>query len=324
MNLSKSTRKTICAAIFAVALLGFGCDGSADDPSKIGQRRRVGAATMDEQQRLNNAPPSNPTAPSHQSAMAKNPLAPRKLNPYFVQNLPANIQSSATKDPVLSRILSDYGAIFVARGGVSPPTVMFADESECLAWQSKIPVQRETVGGVTIELQAPAMKALLAACSEAQAAGLDITPRGAEAARRSYRETIDLWLSRVNPALDYWSQKGRLTAQQVARIRSLKPPEQVPEVLALENEGIFFSKDFSKSILYSVAAPGTSQHLSMLAIDIEQFENPKVRSILSKYGWFQTVSSDLPHFTFLGVKEDELQLMGLRKSIANGRLFWIP
>jgi len=73
-----------------------------------------------------------------------------------------------------------------------------------------------------------------------------------------------------------------------------------------------------------VAPPGTSQHLSMLALDVKEFENAKVREILAAHGWFQTVASDLPHFTYIGAKESELPGLGLKKTTSGGRTFWVP
>ena len=93
-------------------------------------------------------------------------------------------------------------------------------------------------------------------------------------------------------------------------------------VLDLENKGVFFSTDFKKSILYSVAAPGTSQHLSMLAFDVKEFGDEKIRRILANHGWFRTVQSDAPHFTYLGYKESDLERLGLRKIPDGG--FWVP
>ena len=51
--------------------------------------------------------------------------------------------------------------------------------------------------------------------------------------------------------------QGRLTADQVGRLRDLPLHDQIAEVLELEKSGIFFSKDLSKSILYSIAETGT-------------------------------------------------------------------
>jgi len=126
------------------------------------------------------------------------------------------------------------------------------------------------------------------------------------------------------PALDYWVGQGRLTAEHAARLRTLPLQEQIGEVLDLEKNEIYFSKDLSKSILYSIAAPGTSQHIAMLALDVTEFQNARVREILAKYGWFQTVLSDLPHFTFLGLKEDDLPKHGLKAVVVNEQTFWIP
>ncbi len=44
------------------------------------------------------------------------------------------------------------------------------------------------------------------------------------------------------------------------------------------------------------------------------FPIAKVREILAKHGWFQTVVSDQPHFTFLGVPENQLVEFGIKKS----------
>jgi hypothetical protein len=241
----------------------------------------------------------------------------------YRDNLPPNFR--VPDDEVGKRIMSDYGAVYVARGGVTPPpTVMFSSESECSSWQSQVRTSRAQIGSVTIELQETAMNALKSAIAEAQSSNLSITPRGGDSARRSYSVTVELWQSRVNPALTYWVGKGRITSQEAARIKSLTPVAQVPEILRLEAQGIYFSKDFSKSILYSVAAPGTSQHLSMLALDVAEFDNPNVRAVLAKHYWYQTVVSDLPHFTYLGVPESELPSLGLKSVTNEGRTFWIP
>ena len=62
----------------------------------------------------------------------------------------------------------------------------------------------------------------------------------------------------------------------------------------------------------------------MLALDVTEFENPNVRAVLARHGWFQTVVSDLPHFTYLGVDETELPSLGLKRVVSDGRPFWIP
>lgn len=241
----------------------------------------------------------------------------------FITKLPTRFK--VPTDALGQRILKEYGAMFIAKGSVFPPnTVVFKDESAVSAWQSGVAASRETIGGIAIELQTPAMKALKEAISEAGQNNLNITPRGEDSARRNYNGTVELWASRVNPGLTYWVGQGKLSQSEANRIKSLSPAEQIPEIFRLEEQGMYFAKDLSKSIIYSVAPPGTSQHISMLALDVEEHDNQNVREILAKHGWFQTVISDLPHFTYLGVKGSELSNLGLKKTSNGGRIYWIP
>ncbi|HEX8137481.1 MAG TPA: hypothetical protein VF544_07825 [Pyrinomonadaceae bacterium] len=264
---------------------------------------------------------SNDTSNANKSS--KRAAGPK--NQTFLASIPQELALPDESDEVGMRVLKDYGAMFVARGGaVPPPVLVFEDERAVRDWQAGVRSTRAEIGGTQVELQGPAMTALMEARTEAQAAKLDITPRGADAARRSYEETVKLWQSRVNPGLTHWVGEGRLDRDEAARIRSLSPREQIPEILRLEADGLYFSTDFKKSILYSVAAPGSSQHLSMLAFDVKENENAQVRSILARHGWFQTITSDTPHFTFLGVKEEELPTLGLKRVTNGGRTFWIP
>jgi hypothetical protein len=241
----------------------------------------------------------------------------------FKANLPANFQLPT--DSVGLKLLSEYGSMCIAGGGATAPSkIFFRDEADVSSFQSGLQKSSENIGGFNIELQAAAMTALKKAVAEAQAAGKNITPRNADAAKRSYQQTVENWASRVNPGLQYWVSKGKLTASEAARIKALSPSEQVPEILKLEEGGVYFSKDFSKSILYSVAAPGSSQHIFMLALDVEQYADKSVREILARNGWFQTIQSDLPHFTYLGVAESELSAKGLKAVEVGGQKFWVP
>jgi len=246
-----------------------------------------------------------------------------KKSKLFYENLSDDFE--VPTDAFSEKMVREYGAFFIARNGVvSPNKVVFENEREVSVWQKNVKSSKAIITGFRIELQTAAIKAIKKAIKEAKKKDLTITPRGADAARRSYADTVSLWLSRVNPALLHWFEKGRLTESQAEKIRSLSPFEQVPEIFRLEAKGIFFSKDLSKSIIYSVAPPGTSQHLSMLALDIQEHCNVHVREILVRHKWFQTVISDLPHFTYLGIAENELESFGLKKVDDDGRVFWIP
>ena len=242
----------------------------------------------------------------------------------FKSFLTESVLEQAIK-PVGRRLLVEYGSIFVARGGAIPPDrIIFQDQSDVTAFQQSVTIGSVRFDELTIELQETAAEKLAQAVEAARSKGLTITPRGSDSGRRSYDETIGLWLSRVEPALDHWTANGKLSVEDADKIRRLSPFEQVPIVLSLEEQGIYFAKDLSKTILYSVAPPGASQHLSMLAFDVAEFNEPRVREILEAHFWYQTVPSDLPHFTFLGVPVDELPNLSLKPVIHSDRIFWVP
>ncbi len=243
----------------------------------------------------------------------------------FFASLPVGFRTPKAEDEVGTRLLACYGAVLVARGGTTPPPVLvFPDEESVARWQSSVKTDRVEINETLVELQSPALRALMEARLEARMSKLDITPRGADAARRTYADSVELWMSRVRPGLRHWVKEGRLDQREAQRILSLPLRDQVREILRLEKQGLLFSKDFSKSILVSVAPPGASEHISMLALDIDENANPAVRAILARHGWFQTVPFDLPHFAYLGVSETELTSLGLREVAIGEREFWIP
>jgi len=214
--------------------------------------------------------------------------------------------------------------MFVARGVEAPPVVIFPNADSAARWQTSVRSEQAELAGIPVRLQSAAMQSLMKAREEALQAHLSISARGADAAQRNYDDTLQLWRSRVNPGLQHWVAKGFLSAADAGRIRKLPVREQAVGILRLEGRRLYFSKDFSKSILYSVAIPGASQHLAMLAFDVKEHDNPAVRSILERHGWFQTVKSDLPHFTYLGVSKNELPSVGLKPARKGDRVFWVP
>ncbi len=244
-------------------------------------------------------------------------------NNLFNESLPSGFVLG--EDAAHRRLFREYGAVFVARGGVlAPEKVVFENEADVAAFQSRMDIRQAEIGGLQLELQSAAMDGLIRAVDEATDRGLALGPRGPDSARRNYNDTVELWKSRVDPALHHWCECGRIEAASADLIRSLPPYEQIAKVFELEEDEIFFAKDLSKSIIYSVAPPGASQHLSLLAFDVAEYEDPEVRRILAKHFWYQTVVSDLPHFTFLGVEESELDGLGLRIVENEGRQFWVP
>jgi hypothetical protein len=229
-------------------------------------------------------------------------------------------------NPLIRRVVMEYGALFVARDEVViPSTPIFESQNEVLEFQDSLNVGSYILEDTQIELQAAALESLLMARDEALSLGLNLLARGGpEAARRDYEDSLRLWLSRFEPALEHWTNAGRIEETRAEQIRRLPITEQVLQVMELESEGLFFSKDLKKSVFYSVAPPGASQHLSLLAFDCAQFNDKTVRDILARYGWYQTVVSDLPHFTYLGHSQSELPDCGLKQVDSGGLIFWIP
>jgi hypothetical protein len=184
-------------------------------------------------------------------------------------------------------------------------------------------------GEQIIELQTLAIEALNAAATTLSLAGRSLSARAPDAGRRSYEDTVRLWTRNVTRGLEHWEANGRITREEATTIRELAPVEQVGVILGLEEtEQLFFGTFFDRSVLYSVAAPGASQHLSMLAFDVAEYQETEVESALEQHGWFRTVVNDLPHFTYLGHREDELAGQGLKRVVREyGETdyhFWIP
>ncbi|MEH2287993.1 D-alanyl-D-alanine carboxypeptidase family protein [Nostoc sp.] len=75
-------------------------------------------------------------------------------------------------------------------------------------------------------------------------------------------------------------------------------------------------------ILGLVAPPGTSQHLFGLAIDL-RVGSKEQRKALNQNGWFQTVENDVPHWTYVGLSEENLRLFGLKKQAIRGINYWM-
>lgn len=307
--MSISRRFSLFFLILALAAAGFGCRFFGGDK-----------ATKDDP----------PKKTENKEGKGREEIGMRPFEKALPKLLAARGMDAASicdqEDKVSQRILEEYGSVFVASGSVlPPPSCVFTSEEAVSAYQEKAGYRSEEIEGSRIELQPAAMEAYLAARDEAKAQGLDILPRGGpDAARRNYAGTLKNWVSRFEPACEHWKGKGRLSGGQVERLRALPIKQQVAEVLELEKDGIFFNTFFNNSILYSVAAPGTSQHLSMLALDVKQFDDERVRKIMAKHGWFRTVQNDNPHFTYLGRNEEELPSLGLKKIEKDSGEYWIP
>lgn len=232
------------------------------------------------------------------------------------------------KGPVERRLFSEYGAVFLTRA-TPPPVIIFNGPDDVERFQSSLEVSRAVLGDHDIELQSIAMEALLGAATRIADGGGTLSARASDSGRRSYDDTVRLWTRNVTRGLEHWQQAGRLTAEQAEAVNRLPPVEQVGVILDMEEaEQIYFGTFFNRSILYSVAAPGASQHLSMLAFDVAEFEEEMVERELGRFGWFRTVVNDFPHFTYLGCGADRLTGLGLTAAVHTYKdreyVFWVP
>lgn len=235
---------------------------------------------------------------------------------------------AAVSSAVERRLFSEYGAVF-ATAATPPPTVIFANASEVEQFQASLKVCRAQIGDFEIELQSQAMESLFSAAEAFDRQNGRIAARAADSGGRSYQDTVGLWLRNVTRGLDHWESAGRISASQAQAIRDLPPVEQVAVILDLEEtQHLLFGTFFDRSILYSVAAPGASQHLSLLAFDVAEYRNGEVERVLGLYGWYRTVPNDLPHFTYLGRTPEALVDAGLirvtREYEERSYSFWIP
>lgn len=230
------------------------------------------------------------------------------------------------RDQIARRVFWEYGAIFIAAESVkTPKTCVFKDEDAVRDFHESLELSSARIGVAEVTLQTEAMRSLLDAIEEAWTQQLRITPLdGTIAGTRNYEDTVRLWSLRFNRALDHWERLGRISPVEAATARKMEPHQQIPLVIKWEQAQIWFATGFNKSIFTSVAAPGTSQHLSGLAFDVVEHSNSRVRSILNKHGWFQTIRSDEPHFTFLGLSESELPMRGLEMAVHRGNFYWVP
>ena len=230
------------------------------------------------------------------------------------------------KNPAAKKILSEYGAIFVASGEiVSPPTCLFRSDDEVTAFQSRLTMGQVVVNGVQLQFQKAAAESLNAAVSEALIQGMKIRPLdGAIAGGRRYSETVRLWNSRFQPALKYWVAHKMISPDDAAAVSVMTVDQQIEKVIEWEASGMPFGTNLKGSIFASTAPPGSSQHLSLIAIDIAPPLTPSVMALMNSHGWYQTVKGDRSHFTYLGLTEKELPGRGLKAILFDGIMYWIP
>ena len=130
---------------------------------------------------------------------------------------------------------------------------------------------------------------------------------------RDYNQTVRNWGGKDKA-------KDAAVLAQLEYDRDRRPDKETPKIRGL-------------------AVPGASQHLAMIAFDLNRATcaNTEVIQLLQKNGWWRTIRDDNCHFTYLGWKDTKSLLanglmkvtcrrkegpVGRRVEIA--RDFWVP
>jgi len=227
--------------------------------------------------------------------------------------------------PVARRVIAEYGSVFAGEGVQFPESCLFPDAASVTSYQSGLKTRSAQLNGVTVELQELAMQALLRAVEECRLNNIEVIPfDGAIAGRRSFVDTIRLWNRRFYRALDHWSRVGKIDRETAFRVTNAPFADQVLAVMDWESKGYWFGTSLQGTIFASTAPPGMSQHLLLLAFDVQPPVSAELVEIFKQHGWYRTVRGDAAHFTYLGLAEAELPSRGLRKVNYRGVEYWIP
>ncbi|MBG1267427.1 D-alanyl-D-alanine carboxypeptidase family protein [Nostoc sp. WHI] len=169
--------------------------------------------------------------------------------------------------------------------------------------------------------------------------GIKLPPKDIFATEQETQEfQATLTMGHVDGTNDCYLQKSAADALNKARIQQhipLKSGYGSGDCTRTFNTNLRFWQKYANNqilakvkqgqetkILGIVAPPGTSQHLWGLAIDL-RISNQKQRQALNQNGWFQTVENDVPHWTYVGLSEENLPVFGFKSKILRGITYWI-
>ncbi|MDX1985634.1 MAG: D-alanyl-D-alanine carboxypeptidase family protein [Candidatus Obscuribacter sp.] len=223
-------------------------------------------------------------------------------------------------EPVSAAILAQYGALYVSEPQLVLPSNCIPTRQELSEFSRRVVFENRTIDGIQVSFQRPALDAFMGAREAASARGLSIRPNGTNATLRDYETTVEIWQRNLQAGINvHGAAAGRQTELLSPDIRL-----SIAVVLDLEKSGLLLGSGGGKSILQVAAPPGTSQHISGLAVDIVEHEDAQVRQIMADNGFYQTIANDFTHFTYLGLKSDQLSAVGLAPREIEGRTFYVP
>jgi hypothetical protein len=239
-------------------------------------------------------------------------------------------------DVIESRVLYEYGAVFISKNALLPEACVFADENSVTKFTELFLKPSGTSYDISnfkfsfgnFYLQKGAKKDLDKVIAKFGYRGVarrcnGSTPctKNAELnddwALRSYEDTKNNWKPRS-------LEKNKIECEIVEKTKWKDDAN-----LRYANQ-----KD-DRPTMYKVAIPGSSQHHFGLAIDVNNDGpnkcNQDCTSELNKNFWYRTVRYDQYHFTYLGYPEEELSVHGLKRvkckdysETAFPYFYWIP
>ncbi len=225
-----------------------------------------------------------------------NPLISPNTIPTYNPNLPEKerfISAINNKLPEIPNqgtfeyiLLRQYGAVFINNSPLIklPPKVLFSNSQETKQYQTTLTMGKVNTGN-NCYLQKAAADALNKSRTQTNISLKSGNGRGD--CTRTFETNLRFWRKYTN----------NNTLEQVRQGKETR-------------------------ILSVVAPPGTSQHLWGLAVDL-RVSNSKKREVLNQNGWFQTVEGDIPHWTYLGVSEENLNQLGFRKKLVGNIPYWL-
>ncbi|PAX52409.1 D-alanyl-D-alanine carboxypeptidase family protein [Brunnivagina elsteri] len=225
-----------------------------------------------------------------------NPQVSPNTIPTYNPNLPEKerfISAITSKLPVIPIqgtfeyiLLRQYGAVFINKNPLIklPPKVLFPNSQETKQYQTTLTMGKVNTGN-NCYLQKAAADALNKSRTQSNISLK--SGNGGGDCTRTFETNLRFWRKYAN----------NNTLEQVRQGKETR-------------------------ILSVVAPPGTSQHLWGLAADL-RVSNSKQRQVLNQNGWFQTVEGDVPHWTYLGVSEENLNQLGFREKIVGNIPYWL-
>ncbi len=320
MNFSRGLALLVLLALASIGALSLGLL----TPSKVshsGSRESEPGLIIDSSP--GGATVAVPTSPSPSATQNASPQAPAGSS-LFVRTAyslgrPLH-QICDPAEPVSAAILAQYGALYVSDAQLILPSNCIPTRQELAAFSRRVVFESRNIDGIQVSFQKPALDAFLTAREAAAARGLSIRPNGTNATLRDYETTVEIWQRNLQAGINVHSA----AAERRAELLSPEIRLSIAVVLELEKKGLLLGSGGGKSILQVAAPPGTSQHISGLAVDIVEHEDARVRQIMADNGFYQTIANDFTHFTYLGLKSDQLAAVGLAPRVIEGRPFYVP